>query len=336
MSEISEKDIPAPPELNHSHWGTFEPIVVDGRVTEARPFANDPDPSSLLRSIPDAIYHHSRVARPAVRAGWLEHGPGGARDRRGADRYVPVSWERALDLVADEIKRVIRERGNQAIYAGSYGWSSAGKFHHARTQLQRFLGGLGGFTGARDTYSNAAGAVLVKNVLGSQRAMNGPGTSWKSIADHADLVVMFGGMPTRNTQVTPGGVGEHTTRGWLEKVKAAGVEFVNISPMRDDAAAHLDAEWIAPRPHSDTALMLALAHTLIVEGLHDADFLARYCAGFTRFRDYLLGVEDDIAKSAEWAAPLSEISADRIRGLARKMAASRTFINVNWSLQRGD
>ena len=332
MSDVSND----PPALNGSHWGAFEPIVADGRVTEARPFAKDPDPSPLLRSIPDAVYHHSRVAQPAVRTGWLEHGPGGARDRRGADRYVAVSWDRALDLIAGEIKRVIRDRGNQAIYAGSYGWSSAGKFHHARTQLQRFLGGIGGFTGARDTYSNAAGAVLVKNVLGSLQAMNGPGTSWKSIADHADLVVMFGGMPTRNTQVTPGGVGEHTTRGWLHQVKAAGVEFCNISPMRDDAAAYLDAEWIAPRPHSDTALMLALAHTLVVEGLHDADFLARYCAGFSRFRDYLLGEEDGVAKTADWAAGLSEISADRIRGLARRMAASRTFINVNWSLQRGD
>ena len=278
----------------------------------------------------------SRVAQPAVRAGWLEHGPGGARDRRGGDRFVTVSWERALDLVEGEIRRVIRERGNQAIYAGSYGWGSAGRFHHARTQLQRFLGGVGGYTGARDTYSNAAGAVLVKNVLGSLHAMNGPGTSWKSIAEHADLVVMFGGVPTRNTQVTPGGMGEHITRGWLAKAKAAGVEFCNISPMRDDAAAFLDAEWIAPRPHSDTALMLALAHTLIVEGLHDADFLARYCAGFNRFRDYLLGAEDGVAKSADWAAPLSEVPADKIRELARRMAASRTFINVNWSLQRSD
>jgi len=333
---MSENLFLSPPVLNGSHWGTFEPVVTEGRVTETRPFAKDPDPSPLLRSIPDALHHASRVAQPAVRAGWLEHGPGGARDRRGADRYVPVSWERALDLIADEIRRVIRERGNQAIFAGSYGWGSAGRFHHARTQLQRFLGGLGGYTGARDTYSNAAGAVLVKNVLGSMHAMNGPGTSWKSIADHADLVVMFGGVPTRNTQVTPGGMGEHTTRGWLEKAKAAGVEFCNISPMRDDAAAFLDAEWIAPRPQSDTALMLGLAHTLVVEGLHDANFLACYCAGFDRFRDYLLGAEDGVAKTAEWAAGLSEISADKIRGLARKMAASRTFINVNWSLQRSD
>src|SRR5271156_3620749 len=98
------------PALNGSHWGAFEPIVVDGRVTEARPFAGDPDPSQLLRSIPDALHHHSRVAQPSVRTGWLEHGPGGARDKRGADRYVPISWDRALDLIAGEIKRVIRDR----------------------------------------------------------------------------------------------------------------------------------------------------------------------------------------------------------------------------------
>jgi biotin/methionine sulfoxide reductase len=333
---MSKNSPPSPPHLNGSHWGAFEPVVVDGRVTEARGFSKDPDPSPMLRSVPDALHHRSRVAKPAVRVGWLENGPGGARERRGGDRYIEVTWERALGLIADEIRRVIRERGNHAIFAGSYGWGSAGRFHHARTHLQRFFGSVGGFTGSRETYSTAAGAVLVKNVLGSLQAMHGPGTSWKSIAEHTDLVVMFGGVPIRNTQVTPGGMGEHTTRGWLEIVKAAGVEFCNISPMRDDAAGFLDAEWIAPRPHSDTALMLALAHTLIVEGLHDADFLARYCAGFGRFRDYLLGGEDGIAKSADWSADLSEISADKIRHLARRMAASRTFINVNWSLQRSD
>ena len=147
---------------------------------------------------------------------------------------------------------------------------------------------------------------------------------------------MFGGLPTRNTQVTPGGAASIRTRDWLQHVKAAGVKFCNISPMRDDAAAFLDAEWLAPRPHSDTAIMLALAHTLIVEELHDADFLARYCVGFERFRDYLIGDDDGVAKIADWAAGLSEIPADTIRGLARRMAASRSFITVNWSLQRAD
>ncbi|HTY56173.1 MAG TPA: molybdopterin-dependent oxidoreductase [Candidatus Binataceae bacterium] len=322
--------------LNSSHWGAFEPVVHGDRLTDAQPFAKDRDPSPLLKSISDAVHDRSRVATPAVRLGWLKDGPGRNTHRRGADRYVSVSWDRALDLVEEEVRRTIREHGNQAIFAGSYGWGSAGRFHHARTHLQRFLGALGGYTGSRDTYSNAAGAVLVKNVLGTQQAMNGPGTSWQSIVENSDLIVAFGGIPTRNTQVTPGGMGEHISRGWLERARAAGVRFCNVSPIRDDVAAQLNAEWIAVRPHADTALMLALAHTLVVEGLYDADFVARYCTGFDRFREYLFGGEDGVAKSADWASKLSEISADRIRSLAREMAGSRAFIIVNWSLQRAD
>jgi biotin/methionine sulfoxide reductase len=319
-----------------SHWGAFNAVVEDGRLVDVQPFAHDPDPPPMLHSIPDAVHHHSRVAKPAIREGWLKHGPGAANDGRGGDRFVEVSWDRALDLVAGELKRVIAAHGNRAIFGGSYGWASAGRFHHAQYQLRRFLATIGGFTNSRDTYSNAAGAVLVKNVLGTPNAINGPGTSWQSIAQHTRLVVMFGGLPIRNTQVTPGGATEHRTREWLQRLKAAGVEFCNLSPMRDDAAAFLDAEWLAPRPHSDTAIMLALAHTLVAEELHDIDFLARYCVGFERFRDYLIGLEDGVVKDADWAARLSEIPAEKIRGLARRMARQRSFITVTWSLQRAD
>ena len=147
---------------------------------------------------------------------------------------------------------------------------------------------------------------------------------------------MFGGMPTRNTQVTPGGVGEHTTRGWLERSRPRASSFatsVRCATMRPRSST----------PNGSRRVRIAIPRSCsrsrtrsIVEGLHDAEFLARYCAGFNRFRDYLLGATTASQKTADWAAGLSEISADRIRGLARKMAASRTFINVNWSLQRGD
>jgi biotin/methionine sulfoxide reductase len=321
--------------LNSSHWGVFAPVVVGGRVVDVRPFVRDPDPSSIIRSIPDAVHHRSRVTQPAVREGWLRHGPGRAGEGRGGDRFIPVTWERALSLISSELTRVIATHGNTAIFGGSYGWSSAGRFHHAKSQLQRFLSLIGGFVDARDTYSNAAGSVLVKHIVGDSRAVSG-GTSWQSIAEHTELVVMFGGIPVRNTQVTPGGVGEHTTRRWLEKAKSAGVSFCNISPIRDDALASLQAEWLAPRPHSDTALMLALAHTMVTEELHDIEFLTRYCVGFDRFLDYLLGRADGCVKDADWAARLSEIPADTIRNLARRMARSRTFIMANWSLQRSD
>jgi biotin/methionine sulfoxide reductase len=321
--------------LSRAHWGVFEPIVENGRLVAVRPFAKDPNPSRIIQSIPDAVVHRSRVARPAVREGWLKHrGNGGGT--RGRDRYVEINWNDALDLVATELKRVIAEHDNESVFAGSYGWSSAGRFHHAQSQLKRFLTRIGGFTSSRDSYSNAAGTVLARHVVGTSQIINGPGTSWQSIIDHAHLVVMFGGVPIRNTQVRPGGPSEHTTREYLAKAKCAGLRFYNVSPLRDDAAQFLEAEWLAPRPQSDTAIALALAHTLVTEGLHDADFLNSHCLGFDRFRDYLLGRTDGIVKDANWASKLSEIPAQTIQKLAREMADSRTFIIMNWSLQRSD
>jgi biotin/methionine sulfoxide reductase len=322
--------------LNLAHWGAFEPVLEAGRVTAVKPFARDPDPSPIIHSIPDGLYHRIRVQQPAVRRGWLEEGPGGRRNLRGGEQFVPVSWDKAIELVSAELKRVIDTHGNRAIYAGSYGWASAGRFHHAQSQLKRFLATIGGFVNSVDNYSNAAGTVLTRRVLGTSQAIDGPLTSWRSIVENAQLVVAFGGIPTRNTQITSGGLGEHRTRGWLAEARSAGVLFVNISPIRDDAARFLEADWLPARPGSDTAVVMALTHTLIAEDLHDEDFMARCCTGFEAYRAYLFGHEDGVMKDADWAAKQSELPAEAIRDLARRMAKNRTYLIMNWSLQRSD
>ena len=130
------------------------------------------------------------------------------------------------------------------------------------------------------------------HVIGTRAAVVGPHTSWPSIVENTRLVVMFGGLPLKNTQVEHGGVAQHTSETWLRRAKEAGVAFVNISPIADDAPAFLDAEWLAPRPNSDTALLLGLAHTLVEENRHDRDFLERYSVGFERFHAYLTGESD--------------------------------------------
>ena len=116
-----------------SHWGAFDVQLDGGRVAGVTPFQHDHDPSPLLESIPGSVHAGNRVLRPMVRLGWLEHGPGAAGEGRGADPYVPVSWDEALDLVASELERVRSTFGAEAIFGGSYGWSSAGRFHHAKT-----------------------------------------------------------------------------------------------------------------------------------------------------------------------------------------------------------
>jgi biotin/methionine sulfoxide reductase len=334
MAKIEEEGLAV---LSSSHWGIFRPIVREGRVVATEPFKADSDPAALLRSIPSAVHHRSRVQRPAIRRSWIDKAPGANPERRGIDRYVEVEWGEALGLVADALKRVIAEHGNEAIYGGSYGWASAGRFHHAKSQVRRFLNVIGGFTDSVDTYSNAAGTVIARRVLGSVQAIDGPGTtSWSSVASHSTLVVMFGGLPLRNTQITVGGLGEHISRDGLRAAKSAGVSFVNISPIKDDVPSFLDAEWLAPRPGSDTAIMLALIHTLISEGLHDRPFLDAHAVGFDRFADYVMGRSDNQPKDAEWAASISELPAESIRALARRMASGRAFLIVNWSLQRSE
>src|ERR1700730_6044640 len=125
-----------------SHWGAFS-VLARGSDVGVVPHPEDPDPSPLLVSIPAAVSHRARIARPMVRRGWLEGGPG-ADGGRGRDSFVRVEWPRALDLVAAEVQRVYAAHGPRAVFGGSYGWASAGRFHDAPRQLPRFLNVAGG------------------------------------------------------------------------------------------------------------------------------------------------------------------------------------------------
>jgi len=320
---------------NHSHWGAFLAEVKDGLIVGVRPFERDPDPSRLIEAIPTAVHSRTRIAQPMVRQGWLTGGPCNG-EGRGCERFVPVSWDRALDLAAAELARVKRTHGPGAIMGGSQGWGSAGIFHDARTQVRRFLSAFGGFVDQTSNYSFGAALTFLPHVLGNAQAVTGPLTSWSSIARHTRLMVLFGGANAKNMQVVKGGCGAHSSRGWLAELARAGVEVVNISPMRDDGPQTLAPEWIPIRPNTDTAMMLALVHTLVAEGLHNGEFLARYCAGFERVRPYLMGQTDGRLKDAEWASTITGVPADAIRGLARRMAAARTMVTASWSLQRAD
>ena len=318
-----------------SHWGAFTAEVENGTLVAVRPYSSDSAPAALLQNIPSAVRHPTRVAQPMVRAGWLDHGPG-LSARRGAEPFVPVSWPTAIELLAAELRRVYADHGPQAVYGGSYGWASAGRFHRAQGQLARFLNCLGGYTRSVHTYSTGASEVILPHVLGTLAGTLSRATAWPVIAAHTELLVCFGGMPLKNTAVSFGGVSRHRVGDHLRAVAERGAEFVLFSPLRDDLPEFVDAEWHPLVPGTDVAVMLALAHVLIAENVHDRAFLDRYCVGFDHFERYVLGLDDGCPKSPEWAASLAEVSADALRQLARRMATRRTLITVTWSLQRTD
>lgn len=318
-----------------THWGNYDVETLDGKVVALRPTATDPDPSPIGTGMAAALGDAVRLRGPMVRKSWLERGPAPAEGLRGQEGFVEVGWDKLFDLLAGELERVKSRYGNEAIYGGSYGWGSAGCFHHPQSQVHRFLAMHGGYTRSVNTYSFAALEVLLPHVIG------GPPTSifermplWDEVAEHGELVVAFGGLGLKNTQVNLGGVGRHGARQAQRAAVEAGVRFVNISPLHDDTADFLRARWIAPRPNTDTALMLGMAHTLVQEGLHDEDFLARCCHGWGELRHYLTGEADGTVRDARWAEAISGVDAGAIEELARLVAGHRTVIAVSWSLQR--
>lgn len=324
-----------------SHWGAFKVNVEDERIVGVEPFEHDPHPSPIISSVPEAVHADNRVAQPSVRKSWLDAHRRGERATpgalpRGQDSFVTVSWEEALALVASELRRVRDEHGPKSIFGGSYGWSSAGRFHHAKGLLQRFLSLLGGFTNQTYSYSNAAGHAVLPYLFGEKGLGRGPFTSWDSIAEHTDLFVSFGGLGLKNTQVEPGGMGEHAAHKWLWKLKQGKTQFISITPVKDDSAEFLDAEWLTPRPNTDVAMMLGIAYTLWNEDLLDRAFLDSHCVGFEKFEAYLSGANDGVAKTAEWAQAICGLDADVIENLARLMASGRTMIGIAYALQRAE
>ena len=320
--------------LTATHWGVYRAEVCDGELKALHPFEHDPDPSPIGQGYLDAVDGPLRIKTPMVRKAWLESKRSDAQLRSGHDEFVSITWDEAETLVAAELDRVRQTHGNQAIYGGSYGWASAGRFHHAQSQLHRFLNCIGGYTRSVNSYSLAAGEVILTHILGDAASFIHAPQPWQALAENAELVVAFGGIPVRNSQISAGGTGYHRTGEGLRQAKDAGVSFVNLSPIQSDMPDELGAEWLPTRPGSDVAIMLGMAHEIHRNGLHDKDFLNRYTHGYDQFAAYLIGETDGIGKTAEWAASTSGVSAGRIQALARQMAQSRTMISVSWALTR--
>jgi len=317
-----------------SHWGVYDVETgADGAILNTIPSAVDPQPSGYVGGLPEIVRSTLRIDQPYVRAGYLRNRSG--RDQRGGDTFVAVSWDEALGLVADELLRVKTEFGNDAIYAGTSGWASAGRLHHAPSVVRRFLGLHGGYVDKRGNHSFGAAMGITPYVLGRGDVSNLV-VRWPSVVEATRLVVTFGGAHLKNSQVEHGGAVLHEAGDWLGRAARAGIRFVNISPSRQNLPADIDAEWLPLRPNTDTALMLGLAHTLATDRLHDRAFLARYCEGYEAFEAYLLGSSSGVPRDATWAASVTGIPADTIVALARRMAAQRTLVTTSWSVQRAD
>ena len=128
-------------------------------------------------------------------------------------------------------------------------------------------------------------------------------TSWRSVIENSELVVMFGGAHLKNMQIDFGGAVTHENHSGFMRARSAGVKFISISPSKRDLTDTVEAEWHMIRPGTNIAMMLAIAHTLAVENLLDRKFLDRYCVGYKRFERYILGENDGQPKHRSGLQP---------------------------------
>lgn len=311
-----------------SHWGIYQFDGAEG-IT---PLEDDPFPSRIGRGwVSAARDEASRIMAPVARRGWLEGDKG---LKRNEDSFVELNWDEASDLVAREIIRVRETYGNAAVYGGSYGWASAGRFHHAQSQLHRFLNLAGGYVASRETYSHAAAEVLFPYIIGlSNRAFQDQMTSLRLVAENCEYLLSFGGISERTAQIASSGVSRHDIGLAFGRLQERNASVVNVSPMESDLPG---AECVSIRPGTDTALLLALAYEIVAAGKADESFLLRQTSGWPEWREYLFGAVDGVAKSADWAGKICDIPPDRIRVIARDLVSLKSMITLNWGMQRAD
>lgn len=316
------------------HWGAFEADISNGRLIAAKPMQGSGADPDMIGALPQLVYSDKRIDQPHIREGWLQDRALSDGRQRGRERMVPVSWDLALRFASEELDRVRTEHGHKSIFAGSYGWSSAGRFHHARSQIRRFFGAFGGFTDQVGNYSWGAAQFILQHVLGSHDAVSSAATSWDSIVGNTDAFVAFGGLNPKNWRVTSGGAGFHHMPAHIERAKEKGTKFVVISPVADDIPPGLEADWIAPRPGTDTAIMLGLCHEMLRRGRADKGFLDEFCVGSDTFAAYLNGETDQQPKTLSWAASIADVPVETLTNLADIIETGRVMLTASWSLQR--
>jgi len=272
------------------------------------------------------VYSKDRLQHPLKRIG-----------KRGEGRFERISWDQALDTIATELERILKQYGNEAVFR-IYGTGNLGGVVSSRDQVDRLMHILGGRLNLHNSYSTAQIYHAMHYTYGEKETGN-------NISDlvNSKLAVFFGNNPAE-TRMCGGG----TVRDLVLAKQQSGVRIIVIDPRHTDTAAGFADEWIPIRPGTDAALAGGLAHVLITEGLVDQGFLDSHCLGYDQatmprdippgnsYKAYILGDGPDrTPKTPEWAAPITGIPARRITRLAREIGTARpAYITQGWGPQR--
>ena len=274
--------------------------VEDGRVVTV---TDNPAAGPYLKGcrrgfdLPREASAPQRITRPLVRDG-----------ERGSGRFREAGWDEALRLVADGLADVRARFGARAVLnLSSAGSTSA--LHATGGLLERFLALCGGSTNLTGSYSCGAADFVLPFVLGGDYRRSGfdPATM-----QHSEMIILWG------ANVLEARLGTEIDQRLLEAGRR-GTRIVVIDPRRSATARRTDAWWIPVRPGTDAALMLAVLHVLVSEGLVDRRFVDSHSIGFDALERYVLGEDGGTPCTPAWAQAICGTPADEILRFARAL-----------------
>jgi molybdopterin guanine dinucleotide-containing S/N-oxide reductase-like protein len=290
---------------------TFEPL-----------FKSMPSPFSLAYK--KRTYSPNRIKYPLKRVDW---DPNGERNpqNRGKSKYQRISWEEATDILANEIKRIHKEYGPLAILVQGDGHGECKTINTPHGHSARLFDMMGGFTQqVRNPDSWEGWYWGSKHVWGQgiQGMYNPANNIVKDMTEYCDMVLFWGGDP----ETTPWGfTGQCATRicyFWSQ----VGIKQVYVCPeLNYGAAVHAD-KWIPILPNTDAAIQLAIIYVWIKEGTYNKEYVKTHTVGMEQVEDYVMGKEDGIPKTPEWASKKCGVPEWTIKALAREFAAKTTSI----------
>ncbi len=271
------------------------------------------------------VYSPDRLLYPLKR---VDFDPNGERNphNRGKSGYVRISWDEAIKIVTDEIKRQKRDYGPGSI-AFSHG------SHHT-------WGNIGYYLSALFRFANAVGMTRIHHNPDSWEGWYwgavhhwgytlrvGQSETYGTVEDclqNCDMIVFWAADP-ESTSGSYGAQEGTTRRQWLKDQKL-GIKVVHVDPYYNASAQFLPGKWFAPKPTTSVAMAMAIAYVWIKEGLYDKDYVATHTIGFDKWKAYLLGEEDGIAKTPAWQEKETGVPAKDVRALAREWGKKRVYL----------
>lgn len=234
----------------------------------------------------DRVHSPDRITTPLRRVG-----------PKGSGEFAPITWAEALDEVATNLRRVIDEHGPDAIVP----FSGAGNQSLLAMLAPYRLWNALGVSQLQGALCGAVAGAGVEVTNGTKLALD------PLELEHSRLIIIWGS----NTRLT----NRHL---WptIETARRRGARVVVIDPIRTLTAEAAD-QFIQPLPGTDVALMLAMMHVIVREGLHDAAWVRAHTHGFEELREHVATATPD------WAARICGLEAAVIEDLAREYATTR-------------